>query len=131
MEGRVARVVGSANQCCAVLRSAALPATLAAIDNHSQQGYAAVMLRRLIFSFGLLCLSLTPAAAAPSQDAQTAWRLLDYVAVDYGGAVQDGKVVSVSEYAEMREFSATVGGKIAALPQAAAKNGLIAESRSF
>jgi high-affinity iron transporter len=89
------------------------------------------MLRRLIFSFGLLCLSLTPAAAAPSQDAQTAWRLLDYVAVDYGGAVQDGKVVSVSEYAEMREFSATVGEKIAALPQAAAKNGLIAESRSF
>lgn len=40
---------------------------------------------------------------------QTTWRLLDYVAVDYPGAVQNGRVVSASEFAEMREFTTTVG----------------------
>lgn len=35
--------------------------------------------------------------------------LLDYLAKDYGGAVQDGKVVSKSEYAEQVEFAEIVG----------------------
>jgi len=91
------------------------------------------MLRALIMVLGLLfaLLSLTPAAAAAGEDVQTAWRLLDYVAVDYGGAVENGKVVSASEYAEMREFAVTVDEKVAALPSTAAKPGLVAESRAF
>jgi high-affinity iron transporter len=91
------------------------------------------MLRALIMVLGLFCalLSLTPAAAAAGEDVQTAWRLLDYVAVDYGGAVENGKVVSASEYAEMREFAVTVDEKVAALPSTAAKPGLVAESRAF
>jgi high-affinity iron transporter len=78
----------------------------------------------------LLCL-LTLACAAPAsaQDASqvpTAWRLLDYIAVDYSGAVSGGKIVNAAEYAEMREFSASVHNKLEALPQNAAKPQLIA-----
>jgi high-affinity iron transporter len=69
----------------------------------------------------------SPARAAAS-DAQTAWRLLDYLAVDYGGAVSGGKVASASEYAEMREFSASVSEKLAALPANPAKAQLLKES---
>jgi high-affinity iron transporter len=91
------------------------------------------MLRRLIACLGLAfaCLSLTPAAATGTADVQTVWQLLDYVAVDYGGAVRNGKIVSASEYAEMREFSASAADKIAALPAGPAKTQLIAETRRF
>ena len=90
------------------------------------------MLRRLLLAITFFCgfASAMPAAAGPP-DVQTAWRLLDYLAVDYRGAVQNGKVVSASEYAEMREFSASVDEKISALPPTAAKNKLVVESRSF
>jgi len=82
------------------------------------------MLRALIMVLGLLfaLLSLTPAAAAAGEDVQTAWRLLDYVAVDYAGAVRGGKVISTSEYAEMREFSGSVLEGVAALPPTSAKS---------
>ena len=90
------------------------------------------MLRRLAVCLGLAfaCLSLSPAAAA-SGDVQTTWQLLDYVAVDYGGAVQNGKVVSDSEYAEMREFSGSAVEKIGALPASADKAVLVAEAKRF
>ena len=86
------------------------------------------MLRRLLTALGLAlaCLS-APVVAAP-QDAQTAWRLLDYLSVDYAGAVQGGKVISAPEYAEMREFSGSVGERIQALPATPAKAGLLARS---
>jgi high-affinity iron transporter len=90
------------------------------------------MLRRLTVFLGLAfaCLSLAPAAAAPG-DVQTTWQLLDYVAVDYGGAVQNGKVVSDSEYAEMREFSGSAVEKIGALPPSAEKAALLSEAKRF
>jgi high-affinity iron transporter len=76
-------------------------------------------------------LLLAAPAQAQKSDVQTAWQLLDYVAVDYAGAVRGGKVVSPSEYAEMREFSGSVAEKIAALPAGSAKAGLVAESGRF
>lgn len=90
------------------------------------------MLRRLIARLGLLlaCLWLSSAAMA-APDVQTTWRLLDYVAVDYGGAVQAGRIVSQSEYSEMREFSASAAEGIAALRATPAKAKLVAESQSF
>src|SRR5215213_8935129 len=92
------------------------------------------MLRRLLLSLAVFLAGLgsVPAAAAPqAEDVGTAWRLLDYVAVDYGGAVRGGKVVSASEYAEMREFSASVADKIAALPPGPAKAKLLSQSAQF
>ena len=76
-----------------------------------------------------VALVLPVAAAAKSPDVQTTWRLLDYIAVDYPGAVSGGKIVSTSEYAEMREFSASVAEQMSALPAKPDKARLIADTR--
>jgi high-affinity iron transporter len=71
---------------------------------------------------GLLVLALLSVApyARAADDAsplvQQTWRILDYVAADYAGAVKDGNVLSAAEYTEMREFVATAGINIASLP---------------
>jgi len=75
----------------------------------------------------LACVAAAIPAAAATPEVQTAWRLLDYLAVDYGGAVSGGKVISPSEYAEMREFSASVGERLAALPANPRKSELVKE----
>jgi high-affinity iron transporter len=65
-----------------------------------------------------LLSAVAPHAPANAQGADVAvtWRLLDYIAVDYAGAVADGKVISEGEYAEMKEFSASVETRLATLP---------------
>ena len=74
----------------------------------------------------LLLLPTTCLAAEPyAADAQTAWRLLDYIAVDYAGAVDHGVVSSPAEYAEQQEFAATVSARITALPEKPGKAALI------
>lgn len=74
----------------------------------------------------LFALGTSVAAQAQTTDVQTAWRLLDYMAVDYGGAVSGGRVKSASEYAEMTEFAASVSTRLAALPPTSARGQLIA-----
>jgi high-affinity iron transporter len=88
---------------------------------------------RLLSPFFLLfaALILPTAARADTAAVQTAWRLLDYVAVDYRGAVANGRVISQSEYAEMREFAATVIQRLNALPANPAKPALVAEARTL
>lgn len=80
----------------------------------------------LAAALGMVAQSAT--ARAESGDVQTIWRLLDYVAVDYGGAVANGQVTSAVEFAEMTEFSATVRKGIAALPTTPARARLAAEA---
>ncbi|MDE2381633.1 MAG: iron permease, partial [Xanthomonadaceae bacterium] len=72
-------------------------------------------LRRLLVV--LLLASCSSAVAAPqgAGNVRQAWQLLDYIAVDYTKAVVNGKVVSQSEYAEMREFSVAARARIAIL----------------
>lgn len=78
---------------------------------------------------GVLVLSLlVMGRPAFANDAATIWRLLDYMAVDYGGAVDGGRVINELEYAEMVEFSSTVRVGIAALPPTTARPGLAAEA---
>lgn len=48
--------------------------------------------------------------------AKQLWQLIDYVAVDYGGAVEHSAVVSDSEYAEMLDFTENAIQQVAALP---------------
>ena len=89
---------------------------------------------RLLAALLAVCagILLQPAAArAEAGEVQTVWRLLDYVAVDYGGAVSNGRVTSSSEYAEMTEFAATVRSGIAALPAKAERSQLIAEAEGL
>ncbi len=68
------------------------------------------------------------AAGDTAPSAQVAWRLLDYLAVDYAGAVADGRVKSASEYAEMVEFSGSVRQRLAALPPTTAQPALLKEA---
>lgn len=53
------------------------------------------------------------------------WQLLDYVAVDYSGAVDKGAIVSESEYAEMRDFTANAVIQAKGLPPHASRDGLV------
>jgi len=89
----------------------------------------------MIFRFPIPCLFaialVVPAARADTASVQTAWRLLDYIAVDYPGAVQKGAVISVGEYAEMVEFAAAARERIAALPASGAKAGLQQRAAAF
>jgi len=85
--------------------------------------YLGTLIRALVT---LVVISLPAIARADDGDVQTAWRLLDYIAVDYSGAVADGQITSPSEYAEQQEFAATVATKIAGLPAKAQREALIA-----
>lgn len=74
------------------------------------------ILSAVLFSW-FMVISVAHADPLATQDkAKQTWQLLDYLAVDYGGAVRDGKVQSASEYEEMKEFAATAGQQIATLP---------------
>lgn len=64
----------------------------------------------------LATLPLPAATPAVEADVRQTWQLLDYVGVDYGGAVANGAVVSETEYQEMQEFVATARARLAALP---------------
>lgn len=82
----------------------------------------------------LLLLLATPwvHAAAGAGDARQVWQLLEYVAVDYGGAVDgQGRVLSTGEYAEMQEFAAMAERTLAALPPAAGQAERLAAARQL
>lgn len=96
--------------------------------------------RRVFIPAGVLaglCFALLVAfggsgtAQAAVTPAETVWRLLDYVAVDYPGAVENGKVISAAEYAEMVEFSETASTQIATLPATPAKPGLMKQAAAL
>lgn len=75
---------------------------------------------------GLILLFLLPQPAlANDAEVQTSWRLLDYVAVDYPGAVSGSRIVSDAEYAEMMEFAGQVETRLRSLPAKSAKPDLL------
>jgi high-affinity iron transporter len=71
-----------------------------------------------LFAVSLLLPWPSVAADDPAvtQSVRQTWKLLDYLAVDYGGAVADGKVINAGEFAEMNEFAEAARTTIAALP---------------
>jgi high-affinity iron transporter len=70
----------------------------------------------LVLTAGPLPASAAEGPPAETASVQTTWRLLDYIAVDYRGAVADGAIVSAAEYAEMVEFAQSAKDRIDALP---------------
>lgn len=78
-----------------------------------------------------LMLSLSAAAHAGEADVRRIWQLLDYLAVDYPGAVKDGAVINASEFEEMREFARTGRTKLAALEPHAEQAALVAEAQTL
>lgn len=85
------------------------------------------IVRRTLMTWLMFLAMVTAAFAAVGADAnpRQTWQLLDYIAVDYAGAVQKGRVVSEGEYAEMREFAATARAQLAALPVTSAQSTLV------
>ena len=72
--------------------------------------------RKLLLALAaLLALALPSLASAAEADVRRVWQLLDYLSVDYAGAVKDGKVQSESEFSEMKEFAHSSREKLAAL----------------
>lgn len=71
-----------------------------------------------------------PAHADDSTEtkAKQTWQLLDYVAVDYGGAVTNGAVLRASEYTEMQEFAATAERHLGELPSQPIKEHLLQQA---
>src|SRR5690606_13554796 len=72
---------------------------------------------RVFRLLSMLLLFAVAGVALANPQAQTLWRLLDYIAVDYPAAVSDGEVISQLEYDEMTEFSSTVREGLARLPE--------------
>jgi high-affinity iron transporter len=71
-------------------------------------------------------------AQTDNQPAAVAWRLLDYLGIDYDGAVaDDGRVVSPSEYEEMVEFAQQVRDRLAALPTKPAQPSLVGRAEAL
>jgi len=87
------------------------------------------MHRATLAVLALLMLCSLSVSARADQSAQIIWRLLDYVSVDYAGAVSDGKMVSEAEYAEMVEFTASISERLAQLPPTSAKLDLIGQAK--
>lgn len=88
------------------------------------------LLTRLIGVLFVLGLSSWSTFAAESNTSDTVvrqiWQQIDYVGVDYGGAVSHGQVASASEYAEMREFVGNALRGAQALPPSAGREHVIA-----
>ena len=83
------------------------------------------VMRVLLALVAAIFMLAAPASAQAASPVQTAWRLLDYVAVDYPEAVKAGQVVSPAEYAEMTEFSASARERITGLAASSAKADLV------
>lgn len=81
--------------------------------------------RLLAFNF-LFAATLAHGSVAWADEAPvlTIWRLLDYVAIDYRGAVRGGVVISETEYAEMVEFVGSMKDRLDTLPSSSTKGGL-------
>ena len=89
----------------------------------SGHGPVLALFRYIVLLAAFTVLSVgTAHAAAPG--VQTTWRLIDYIAVDYGAAVADGRVVNQFEYDEMAEFSRSVVERIDGLPATPGKPAL-------
>ncbi len=88
------------------------------------------LLPRCLLAFTLAFL-VAAAPRAAEADVRRVWQLLDYLAVDYSGAVKDGKVISQAEYGEMREFAKTSQERLAALDPAPERAALVSEAQTL
>jgi high-affinity iron transporter len=102
---------------------------------HRAMAFRTSALRGLLTALLLVlgsAVAAAPATASPvAEEVQTSWRMLDYIAVDYGGAVANGRIVSAAEFQEMTEFSAVVSKKLAALPPKPNRAALMAQSTAL
>lgn len=79
----------------------------------------------------ILALVFPSARADVEADVRQIWQMLDYLAVDYGGAVSAGAVTNESEYKEMQEFAAAAGTRIGALPARSGQPALLEQANQL
>ncbi|MBX9849713.1 MAG: cytochrome c, partial [Rhodocyclaceae bacterium] len=80
----------------------------------------------LVLTFCSALLFNTAAFAEKTEaSAKQVWQLIDYVGVDYSGAVVNGTIASDAEYAEMRDFTAQALQQAKSLPDNAGKAELV------
>lgn len=84
-------------------------------------------MKRLLLPLLFLFALAGPAAATP--DLPKLVQLIDYVGVDYRGAVADGEIISEAEYAEMIDFTAAIREQSAQLPDSGGAEGFAATAR--
>jgi high-affinity iron transporter len=84
------------------------------------------MRRSILFVAFLLC-----PIAGLAQEAQTILHLLDYIAVDYPEAVENGKIRNADEYSEMLEFTGQVTSRVSRLADNPRKPELVADAKSL
>jgi high-affinity iron transporter len=70
----------------------------------------------------------TAHAEPPEANPRQTWQMLDYIAVDYAGAVHGGRIVAPGEYAEMQEFAGTVRTQLSGLPASSKQPALLAQA---
>lgn len=71
-----------------------------------------------------LAFAMLLAGVARAAEPGTVLHLLDYIAVDYAGAVENGKVTDADEYKEMHEFTGQARTMIDGLPENATQPAL-------
>ena len=86
---------------------------------------------RTAFAAMLLLSGVAATAQSETAPAQTIWRLLDYIAVDYAGAVSQGRIINQLEYDEMVEFSANVEQRLGQLPPTPGRPKLLTDAKSL
>ena len=82
----------------------------------------------------LLLVVAVPLLAAPAfagSDPSALLQLVDYVGVDYAGAVSAGQVADAAEFAEMQEFGARIVAGVATLDDGPARPALLGDARAL
>ena len=82
----------------------------------------------LLAAAAVLALALPGFASAAEADVRRVWQMLDYLSVDYAGAVKNGAVFSESEFSEMKEFAHSSREKLAALDARPEQAALVKEA---
>ncbi len=85
------------------------------------------MAKRILIFTLLMLPGLLRAEANPVGMLQ----MLDYMAVDYGGAVKNGEVKNREEYLEMRDFAAGITADAQAMPDGSAKTRLLGQAKQL
>jgi high-affinity iron transporter len=70
-------------------------------------------------------------AFAAGGDPSALLQLVDYVGVDYAGAVSAGRVIDAGEYAEMQEFGARIVAGVATLDGGPARPALVSDATAL
>ena len=85
--------------------------------------------RSLKVALGCLAIALfSSSLQAAEGDVRRIWQLLDYLSVDYAGAVKNGAVIKASEFSEMNEFAQAAQTQLAALEPRPEQQALISDA---